>query len=126
MTFPSGYKNVFHMTIGNDCCSIGDRVPGVWVINNEVLIAFAIGGNGNFYKNFAIEKNTWTEIDVSQKQSMDGQYRYTIMINGEEKFTIVNTDPREFNNVKLFASDPWFDSFDGKIRMIAVCTKGDC
>ena len=40
------------------------------------------------------------------------QVHYKISVDGEEKQSKINEDPREFRNVQLFASDYWHDSAD--------------
>ena len=123
------------MTNRNDCCGYGERIPAVWLIRNELHIAFAINGNGNYNKNFRIERKAWTKIRISQKQLrlskryissrriISKGYLYEIEV-GKVKHTIINTRPEEFTNVKLYASDPWFGPFNGTIRNLEICGKG--
>jgi len=44
------WNNIFHITTtGNDCCSDGDRIPGIWVIGNDTRyhFMFSTSSNGN-------------------------------------------------------------------------------
>ena len=43
---------------------------------------------------------------------MSIQIRYKILIDGEEKLSLVNSSPQTFENVKVFSSDPWVEAAD--------------
>ena len=40
------------------------------------------------------------------------------------KNNIVNSKPQKFENVKVYAGDPWSPPVDGKIRKLSIETKG--
>ena len=46
-------------------------------------------------------------------------------INGQTVLTVVNTMPARFNNVKVFAADPWYDPVDGIIKNLVLKTMDD-
>ena len=39
--------------------------------------------------------------------------------------TIENELPLEFENVKVYASNPWVPSFNGILRNVEICYKGN-
>ena len=64
------YKNIFHFTsTGQDCCSIGDRVPGLWLSPGNLLeLSTQIGSNGHHViKTGAVSKNVWYTVELDQK-----------------------------------------------------------
>ena len=84
----ANYQSVIQLTTGKDCCGMGDRSPGVWVMNSkELLVTAAISGNGNTHKMFpGMEENKWYKIEINQRKG-----------NGK----VVNTD-FEFSASQLF------------------------
>ena len=36
---------------------------------------------------------------------------YQVMINGKTEYSAENTDPKDFENVKVYVSDPWYAPF---------------
>ena len=64
------YKSIFHFTsTGQDCCSIGDRVPGLWLSpENSLALGTQIGTNGDHViKTGAVSKNVWYTVELDQK-----------------------------------------------------------
>ena len=48
--------------------------------------------------------------------SYNGKVYYTIRLDGEELHLVVNTDPRSFENVKLFAGDTFYPPADANYK----------
>ena len=46
----------------------------------------------------------------------DGKVYYTIRLDGEALHLVVNTDPRSFENVKLFAGDTFYAPADANYK----------
>lgn len=100
----------------------------VWMIPNEIHIAFVNDGNGEYHKHFKIEKKEWTKIKISQKKHIEG---YVYEIEGGKplyRHTVINTRPEEYINVKTYAAYPWIDGglvqIDGTLRNLEICSKG--
>ena len=55
---------------------------------------------------------------LQQKNKEDGKHWYEILIDGESKLKIENIAPRSYTNVKLYASDSFFDPFITNIGSI--------
>ena len=53
-----------------------------------------------------------------QQFKKDGKYWYEIIADGESSFKIENEKPRSFDNVKLYASDPWHAPFSSNLGII--------
>ncbi|XP_065671442.1 uncharacterized protein LOC100209097 isoform X2 [Hydra vulgaris] len=122
--FVAGWHSVIHFTTGSDIAKYGDRVPGIWFHedgNGGLHIAAAINGITNRYFNTKpIKINVWSNIEISQ--TLKGAvYVYTIRINGEMVFSEINNQAQYFDNVKVYASDPWYEVQDGSIRNLFLC-----
>ncbi|XP_065641700.1 fibrillin-1-like isoform X3 [Hydra vulgaris] len=121
--FVAGWHSVIHFTNGSNYGQYGDRVPGIWFHDNGAGgLHISAPINGNFNKVFTtkpIDLNHWSNVKVSQilKNSV---YVYTIILNGEVVFTDINNQTQSFDNVKVYASDPWYDVQDGLIRNLFV------
>ena len=112
----SGYTNVLHFTASNNGGNYGDRIPGIWIHSDGYFhICSAVSDNYNecINSNFELEKTY--QISIQQYYDIDKEYIvYEIKIDGVSKLNEKNSNPKSFSNVKLYASDPWYDSFSGK------------
>ncbi|XP_065662129.1 uncharacterized protein LOC136084866 isoform X2 [Hydra vulgaris] len=113
------YHSVIHFTIGSDNANYGDRTPGIWFHENgngTLLVAAPINGYKNYIFNTnPFKLNLWTNIEVSQFLKST-YYLYTIRINGDVVFCVINDQAQNFENVKVYASDPWYEVQDGFIK----------
>ena len=122
---PSKWMNVFHMTsTDNDCCNHGDRIPAVFVNNLKLFhIPASVGGNGNFHHDYNFELNTLYHIEIKQDFHEFSKFGiYCIKINGEIHFCQLNESPRTFDDVKIYTSDQWYESFAnyGKLSNLLI------
>ena len=51
------------------------------------------------------------------------QYFYEIKINGSVIYSTVNTDPKSFDDVRVYAADPWYTPVDGEIKNLKISNK---
>ena len=106
------WMNIFHFTgTTKDCCSIGDRIPALF-INRAGFFHFctAMNNNGNYCKNINFELGKTYHVIIQQSKS-GNKFWYEILINDESKMKIEKPNPKTFSTVHLYTSDPWFDSF---------------
>ncbi|XP_065672701.1 uncharacterized protein LOC105845300 isoform X3 [Hydra vulgaris] len=122
-SFTAGFHNVLHFTIGSDMKKYGDRVPGVWFHESgdgSLHISAPINGNLNrVFKTEPVTLNEWSHIEISQLLE-NNIYKYSIKLNGEEVFAEENREPKSFNNVMVYASDPWYPAQDGFIKDLTI------
>ena len=64
-------RNVLHLTTENDCCNLGDRVPGVWLNNddNTLHITSAVNNVGDYIYDHRVEplkEGQWYKIQIQQ------------------------------------------------------------
>ena len=67
-----------------------------------------------------IPEGNWTKIEVKQQQLQNSSFIYSISIDGVDRFSIENNQPQTFENVKIWAGDPWVDVQEGVIRNLKV------
>ena len=58
----------------------------------------------------------YTKVTIQQVQQPDGAYVYSVYLDETKIHTTVNNDPREFDNVKLFASDNYYPASKAELR----------
>ncbi|XP_065682507.1 uncharacterized protein LOC100212066 [Hydra vulgaris] len=122
--FDFGSHNVIHFTIGSDHSNYGDKTPGIWsnAQGTGVLdIASSINGylDVHTFSTDVFEINQWSNIVICQV--FNGLfYIYKIRINEQTVFSIINNQAESFDNVKVYASNPWADVQNGSIKNLFV------
>ena len=132
--FPSNikYSNVIRFTtnINENCCDSGWRVPGVWFYNNDgrvdarkLYISFDVNDNGN-YKVITDRHryllNYWIMVSIGQYRVDDGSYIYYVDINGDRIREKVNSRPKVYHGVTVFAGDPVHEVQEGWIQNLKI------
>ena len=117
---PSGqWANIFHFSKNGDCCGYGDRIPAVFINRDGYFrIASAVNGNGDLYIDPPINVGKTYHLKI-QQFIQNGKTIYEVNMDGNIIQTMENTNPMDFDNVKVYASSPWWDSFTddiGKLR----------
>ena len=104
------WRSIIHITnTGRDCCSIGDRVPAIWVTccsqtTLHICNSTPLNGNEYFYSQ-SIALNTPTQVDIQ----WGGNYIYVYY---DEK--LVNTyyhraiPVAASPNATVYLGDPWY------------------
>ena len=128
MEGPGSWTSLFHLTTGEDS-GVGSRIPAVFV-NQEKYFhhSYHVNGDDNYCQNYNYELNKDYHFEISQKKNSEGEAVYSIKVNGETLHEIVNTTPLKFKDVKLYLSDPWFDTFApfgrlSNLKIISYLTK---
>lgn len=118
------WGNSIHLSIGNHSGKHGDRVPVIFFKPNITKICTSLNEDFNFYKFFSFTPpvGEWTTILISQ-ELINTSYMFKILINNKELYSVENNDPREFFNVKVYASNTWHQAQHGSIRNLKIETK---
>ena len=95
----------------------GDRTPAVFVNPGSTIFHFAsaVNGSANYYVDQPFKSNKKYRIEIHQRYVSRGNYRYFIKVDGIEVHSVINSDARQFYNVKVYASGPWYDKANGFI-----------
>ena len=122
-SFPKdGWYNIYHATINGNNEEYGSRTPGIWILykNGEMYptVHSPVRGNKDYaIKMNSIKLNKWIIINVSQTK-IGTEYLYVVETNGMVLRTVKNTKPQEFENVKIYISNPWALAVPGYIRNV--------
>ena len=93
--------------------SYGDRTPAMFLSpENKMYFVSAVNGDGDydFKVTEAIKLNQKYHIEIHQRYISQGNYRFFMKIDRVEVHSIVNNDARQFYDVKVYASDQYFDA----------------
>jgi len=130
-SFVNAWQSIIHVTgTGGNCCGYGDRTPGLWFhgsanSQSKLHICSAVNGNGNAcYNSGSFNVGTWFNVKVTQ-QLIKGVYKYWIDIDGNKVHEWDNSQAREFNDVKVYLTDPWYHNLNGKVRNLEIVTPLD-
>ncbi|XP_065671599.1 uncharacterized protein LOC136089498 [Hydra vulgaris] len=119
------WDNVIHVSLGNDMTSYGDRNPAVWFRNDgSGIMRIHSSANGTLYGYIdtpPVLPDIWSTIQICQ-DIHDGIFFFSVYINGKFFQSFANTKPEAFKNVRLYASDPWYNAKDGLIKDLKVIT----
>ena len=120
-----GWTSVLHLTIGGDNVEHGDMTPGIFLEKGEALSIWSSVNENHRYSSQGLELppiGNWTKIEVGQREE-DGEFTFYISIDAKEVLSAKNNKPREFHDVKVYASDPWYTAQPGSIRNLTVESK---
>ena len=116
------WTSLFHVTTGQDLGE-GGRLPAVFLNwDKYFLIAYHVNGNADYGQKYFYELNKEYHFEISQLKNSTGEATYSIKVNGETFHEIVNTTPLKFKDVKLYLSDPWYETFapNGKLSNFKI------
>ena len=116
------FRSVLHFTENFSSKNYGDRAPAIWLHKSGfLLVCSAISGNKNKCTQLhqAIGQQFTLEIKQATRQS-DGKMFYEIFVDGNSFFSIENTQPMSFTNVKAYGGDPWFAPLNINPEVIEV------
>ena len=73
---------------------------------NTIRINSAVNGDTSYRQNIPLTAtaNETMDVEIHQRYIRNGEYRYFIRIDGEEVHSVVNTQARQFYNVKVLAA----------------------
>ena len=112
------------MTQGGNGAKHGDMTPIIYFQKGWMWVGFS---RGETFKSLhdvmdidQLPINIWTTIKVSQELNNLGRYIIKLNVGGRDVFLLENEIPRNFSNVKVYASDPWHAPQPGFIRDIVI------
>ena len=116
------YTSVIHFTTGTNIGRYGDRNPAIWFApgSSSLHICAAVNGNKNFCSNTKpLPLKIYVKVRIEQlRDCAENPYEYTyrIFIDDEEVLKEINKEPIEQVSVKVYSSDPWYQSADAVIK----------
>ncbi|XP_002157249.1 uncharacterized protein LOC100204634 isoform X1 [Hydra vulgaris] len=119
-SFSHGYRSVIHLTLGEDNVKYGDRIPGVWIYEQKLHVAFAISGNKNeYFFSKPLPLNEWISVAISQ-HTHPFDPTFEVFINEDSVYQTKNLNQKEFTNINVYAGDPWYEVQDGSIKHFLI------
>jgi len=120
------WTSLIHLTIGRNKAQHGDRTPAIFLHKDlGFCIASSVNDDDDFYQKLPPIGN-WTMIEICQREE-DGEFTFYVSMEAKEVYSVKNNKPREFYDVKVYASNPWYTAQPGSIRNLTVETKlEDC
>jgi len=116
--------DLFHMTTLN---INSQAIPHILTYDKKLYVEVSglpIDGPDGFddYYSDIIPINTWISVQLRQ-QLENGKYQFIFLLDGKQIFKKENPTPQEFNNVKVYASSPWYSyAQEGSIRNLVVAS----
>jgi len=109
----TAYYNIFHFTIGADYSQVGDRIATLFIDNGERLLLSIDANNfqndaGNLQSVGSLVPGTKFHLRIEQAQGSDSSYYINTYINHQKKHQTLNSVVTSFSNVKVYASNPWY------------------
>ena len=120
----AGSTSVFRMSIGDNWTNYGDRIAYIHpTMDNSSWITSPINGdpNGGVLLFSSPPVGEWCSVEVVH-QVEEGEYVYNVSINGVVKYSTKNSEPSEFSDVLVYASDPWIPAQASHIRALTIQT----
>ena len=121
------FTNIIHFTTKYDNGIQGSRTPSVWFMPNSRRLKISSSLSNNYDHTFEMTEdlpfNTYTEIKIEQfkDQYIDSNdHIYRITVGGRQVHQVLNNAPREFKNVKMYVSSPWYEPANVIIKDLKV------
>ena len=127
--FERGWHSILQFTTGGSCCERGWRIPAVWfhrslgdLTARSLHFASDVNGTGNHIFNTEKEYpiNEWIDICIQQSKRAHGMYLFSIIVNREVVYQGMNLLPTIYNNVTVYAGNPWNESQAGWIKGLEI------
>ncbi|XP_065653761.1 uncharacterized protein LOC136080700 [Hydra vulgaris] len=103
------WYNILHFTTGGDTYDNGSRIPSIYLYPDSLLEFCFIVNNDFNYNCFSAtpyEVNQWMKIEISQFWNCR-HYVNSVKINGSFVHSKINYNVQSFENVNVYASNPW-------------------
>ena len=117
------FAQIVQLTIGGKSSAVGDRTPSLWFHRSRgVYLATTLNGRasiGRFFEGKLPPIGQWTSFEIKQEKR-GTNFFFSFLIEGQELWSIPNTKPREFQQVKVYAGSPWYVAQTGSIKGLQI------
>ena len=122
-------NNINSFFKGGDDNNHGDRIPAMWIGKNSqnrrrFVIHTSLGNNKNYGMVKKLQQGTKRHFLIHQYHTCDGKDYFEVKREDKSLFKVENTNAQDFSNVKVYASDPWYDTFDGTLENLVYTNQG--
>ena len=120
---PSDWINLIHLTVDENCCHSGTRVPAVFFTHDYMHITYANGEDQKAFNYRSLVTNKWYDVRIEQRQLDENRAKFKVMVGGVVVWQL-DTKPIEYSSVKFYKSDPWYPSGEHiSVRSVTVGNK---
>ena len=121
------FKSILHLTDKEESNtrSYGGRVPAVWLSSSGQTMQIEYPKNNTETRVELLPRppvGKWTQITLIQ-ENKSGNPRFRVLIDGVEKYNVENPHDGHFNNVRVYASNPWHSAQPGYIKNLSIKEK---
>ena len=111
--------NVFHFTKGGQNGALGNRIPNLNINGRDgkMVIVSSVSGDQKHRKYFPFDLNTKYHVVIQQYEE-NGKIMFQIIVNGDVKDYVENTQPQDFDNVKVYLSNPWMEPLSSEYGVV--------
>lgn len=103
------WSSIVHFSAtGSNCCEYGDRVPAVWFYPGLRRLHIIDGQPSVGNDECVIEEELAQGVNVHIVIAVTAE-SVVVSIDGVQRCTEEKTDRQTFNNVHVYASDPWYE-----------------
>ena len=116
-----GWTNLMRLTSVPKNTGAGARIPAIFFHSNtyKLHVCFSINGNSNScWNSQPLEEKKMVRLSIVQTLQFGKDYRYAISINGKEEYQTGNSKAQEFENVKMYAGDEYYNPAGANIEKI--------
>ena len=119
------WHNIVHFTTKDADVYMqdGSNIPCVRSYDSCIYVYASINGIAHCYFHYPYNANMWHSVAISQEK-VNGDFMYSVAFDGVNIHNVVNTQPKVYNNVKVYAGDPWHPAV-GKIRNLVLSTPSE-
>ena len=125
------WGNILRVGLGGHWEDYGDRTPLINFTPNDTKLHIQSAINGQAGYGFtapALPLHEWTHVEISQLVLPDSAYHlvlFTIRINNSIFVQMNNTDPIEFSDITVWASDQFHTAARARIDNLTIYTFSD-
>lgn len=115
-------SNVLHLTTSRDQYGF-HNILAIYFLRDILKICNSFNERAiDCFQYYHFPLNVWTNVTVVYSRT-DLSYWYTVYINETQTEKLQNKYPQFYNNVQVYASDPWYPPFNGTIKDLKVSIK---
>ena len=115
--YPSSRSSVMRLTNNEEqYLTVGSRIVAYFMNGNDQLVVYCdVGDDPNQHAGSkTLQVGKTSQIEMKQ-DLIDDQYIMTLTVNQEEIKTTINPSPRNFENVKVYAGDQFYEPSVGTL-----------
>ena len=133
----SEYRSIVHLTVGANRGQDGDRIPMILLdTRNRLYVVCPINDHREhlYTHNIPMKIGQWYKLVVEQiliEEKVNNfklrlvslyqfQYFYQINLDGVLIHSVENKKPKIFDDVRVYAPNPWQTSLNGKIKNLEI------